>query len=146
MQVASTISTSATPASRFGDTADLIARITLALLFVFSGADKLFFHSAGAVEYMRAVGLPLAGALVYPVGLLEFIGGLLLAFGYRTRIAAGVLAAFTVVATLLFHAFWAAPADQAVLQTIMFWKNLAIFGGLLLVVVHGSGRLSLGRG
>jgi len=144
MQVASTIN-AATPASRFGDTADLVARITLALLFVFSGADKLFLHTAGAVEYMRVVGLPLPGFLVYPVGLVELVGGLLLAFGYRAKIAAGVLAAFTVVATLFFHAFWASPADQAVLQTIMFMKNLAIFGGLLLVVIHGSGRWSLDR-
>jgi len=142
MQAASTVNP-ASSAGRFGDTADLVARVTLALLFVFSGADKLFFHTAGAVEYMQAVGLPLSSLLVYPVGLVEFAAGLLLAFGYRARLAAAVLAAFTVVATLLFHAFWAAPADQAVLQTIMFMKNLAIIGGLLLVVVHGSGRLSL---
>jgi putative oxidoreductase len=143
MQVASTLSAPAS-ASRLSDTADLVARVALALIFIFSGADKLFFHTAGNVEYMQAVGLPLSSLLVYPVGLVELGAGLLLAFGYRAKIAAALLAAFTAVATLLFHAFWAAPADQAVLQTIMFMKNLAILGGLLLVVVHGSGRLSLG--
>ena len=135
-----------TTTPRLGDTAELIGRITLALVFVFSGADKLFFHTAANVAYMQAVGIPLAAALVYPTGLVEFFGGLLLAFGYQARIAAALLAAFTAAATLLFHNFWAAPADQAVLQMIMFLKNLAMFGGLLLVVVHGSGRLALNRG
>ena len=124
---------------------ELIARIALALIFVFSGADKLFIHTAGNVQYMQAVGLPLAGFLVYPTGLVELAGGILLAVGYQARIAAALLAAFTVAATLLFHNFWAAPADQAVLQMIMFMKNVAMFGGLLLVVVHGAGRLALNR-
>ena len=145
MQVASTIG-AAPSSTRLADIADLVARVTLALLFVFSGADKLFFHTVANAGYMQAVGIPLAGLLVYLAGLVEFAGGLLLAFGYQARIAAALLAAFTVVATLLFHNFWAAPADQAVLQMIMFMKNLAIFGGLLLVAVHGSGRLSLNRG
>ena len=128
---------------RAADVADLVARIALALLFVFSGADKLFLHTANNVQYMQAVGLPLAGALVYPTGLVELGGAILLAIGYHARLAAAVLALFTVAATLLFHNFWAAPADQAVLQMIMFMKNLAIVGGLLLVVVHGNGRLAL---
>jgi len=51
---------------------------------------------------------------------------------------------FTVAATLVFHQFWVAPADQAVLQTIMFLKNVAIFGGLLHVFAHGASRLKLG--
>jgi len=143
MQIASTINAGASSA-KVTDTADLVARITLAVIFVFSGADKLYFHTAGNVEYMHAVGLPLATLLVYPVGLVEFAGGLLLAVGYQARIAAALLAAFTVAATLLFHQFWVAPADQAVLQTVMFLKNVAIFGGLVHVFAHGSGRLKLG--
>ena len=144
MQIASTIDAGA-PAARLTDAADLVARVTLAVIFVFSGADKLFMHTAANAQYMQAVGLPLAGVLVYPAGLVEFAGGILLAVGYQARLAAAALAAFTVVATLLFHQFWAAaPADQAVLQTIMFLKNVAIFGGLLHVFAHGAGRLKLG--
>jgi len=143
VQIASTIDAGA-PAARLTDAADLVARVTLAVIFVFSGADKLFMHTAANAQYMQAVGLPLAGVLVYPAGLVEFAGGILLAVGYQARLAAAALAAFTVVATLLFHQFWAAPADQAVLQTIMFLKNVAIFGGLLHVFAHGAGRLKLG--
>ena len=138
--------TARTSAPQLGDTAELIGRITLALIFVFSGADKLFLHTAANVQYMQAVGLPLAGLLVYPTGLVELAGGVLLAVGYQGRLAAAALALFTVAATLLFHNFWAAPADQAVLQMIMFLKNVAMVGGLLLVIVHGAGRLALKRG
>ena len=146
MDLATTVTTRSAPSAGATDVTDLVARIALALIFVLSGADKLFLHTAANVQYMQAVGLPLAGGLVYPAGLVELAGGILLAIGYRARFAAAVLALFTVAATLLFHNFWAAPADQAALQTIMFMKNVAMIGGLLLVVVHGSGRLALNRG
>jgi putative oxidoreductase len=142
MELTSTVPVPA-PAAKAIDVTELVARITLALIFVFSGADKLFFHTAANVQFMQSVGIPMAGLLVYPTGLVEFAGGVLLAVGYQARIAAALLATFTIAATLLFHNFWAAPADQAVLQMIMFLKNVAMFGGLLLVVVHGSGRLAL---
>lgn len=143
MPIASIIN-AAPSSAKLTDAADLVARITLGVVFVFSGADKLFIHTAGNVQYMQAVGLPLAGVLVYAAGLAEFAGGILLALGYQARVAAVLLAAFTVAATLLFHQFWAAPAEQAVLQTIMFLKNVAIFGGLLHVFARGTGRLKLG--
>ena len=146
MELTSTAASTSAPTARAADVTELVARITLALIFVFSGADKLFFHTAANVAYMQAVGLALAGLLVYPTGLVEFAGGILLAVGYQARLAAAALALFTVAATLLFHNFWAAPADQAVLQMIMFLKNMAMSGGLLLVIVHGAGRLALKRG
>src|SRR5258706_9473436 len=101
MQITSTMN-AATSTARLTDVADLVARISLAVIFVFSGADKLFIHPAANVQYMQAVGLPLSGLLVYPAGLAEFGGGILLAVGYQTRIPAPALAGFTRAATLLF--------------------------------------------
>src|SRR5258706_15214136 len=143
MQITSTMN-AATSTARLTDVADLVARISLAVIFVFSGADKLFIHPAANVQYMQAVGLPLAGLLVYPAGLVEFGGGILLAVGYQTRIAAAALPVFTVAANPLFHQFWVAPAGQALLPTILFLKNLAMVGGLLHVVAYGHGRLAAG--
>ena len=70
---------------------------------------------------------------------------LLLVLGWKARWAAAVLFVFTALAALLFHNFWTVPADQAQIQMIMFMKNIAIMGGLLFVVLHGSGKLSLGK-
>jgi len=55
------------------------------------------------------------------------------------------LAAFTVLASLLFHDFWSLPADKQMIDRLMFMKNLAITGGLLMVFACGPGALSLDR-
>ena len=125
------------------DGADLAARVALAAIFIWSGIGKLFLGTAGNVAYMQAYHVPLAGLLVYGAGLAELAGGLALAAGYRTRVAALVLGLFTLLVTPIFHNFWAVPADQALNQTIHFMKNLALVGGLLHVVAHGAGGLSL---
>ena len=127
------------------DGADLLARITLAAIFIWSGLDKLVLHTAGNVGYMQAYHVPFASILVWPAGLFELGGGLLILAGWQARTAALVLALFTGFVALIFHNFWAVPADQALNQTIHFMKNAAIFGGLLHVFAHGSGRLSIDR-
>ena len=63
----------------------------------------------------------------------EVAGGLALIAGYRVRIAALALAAFTLVASVFFHAYWAAPADQAFMQQLLFFKNIGVIGGLLVL-------------
>jgi len=144
MQSVSTVETAAGVAvGRWNDVAELAARIALAAIFIMSGADKLFVHTAQTVQMMQAYGVPLAGLLVYPAGIVELAGGLALAVGFRARQAALLVALFTAVVTPIFHAFWAVPADQAVLQMIEFMKNLAIFGGLLHVAARGIGRFAL---
>jgi putative oxidoreductase len=47
------------------------------------------------------------------------------------------------MAVLFFHNFWAVPPDEAQIQMINFMKNISMMGGLLYVVVHGSGSFSL---
>ena len=69
----------------------------------------------------------------------------MLVLGWRARWAALALIVFTVAATLIFHAYWSVPADQVTNQQNEFAKNLAIVGGLLLVLAHGSGRYTLDR-
>jgi putative oxidoreductase len=146
MQSVSTVQTAAGVAvGRWSDVAELAGRIALAAIFIMSGADKLFAHTAQTVQMMEAYRVPLAGLLVYPAGIVELAGGLALAVGFRARQAALLLALFTVAVTPIFHGFWALPADQAVLQMIEFMKNLALFGGLLHVAARGIGHFALQR-
>ena len=67
--------------------------------------------------------------------------GLLAGFG--TRVAALVLAVFTVAASVIFHAYWAVPAEAQMVQQLMFFKNIAVVGGLLVLAAHGAGGWSL---
>jgi putative oxidoreductase len=114
--------------------ADLMGRILLAAIFVDAGVSKIGAY-AGTQGYMESAGVP--GALLPAVIALEALGGIALILGYRTRIVALALAAFTIVAAFLFHN---AP-DQ--MQQAMFMKNLAITGGLLILASRGSGSWSL---
>jgi putative oxidoreductase len=120
----------------------LIGRILLAVLFVPAGFSKIGGF-AGTVGYATAMGLPLPTVGVAAALVIELFGGLALLIGYRTRVAAIALAVFTLVASFFFHAYWAVPAEQQMVQQLMFFKNIAIVGGLLAFAAFGAGGFSL---
>lgn len=114
-----------------------LGRLLLAAIFLISGLGKLAAPAA-TIGYIGTAGLPLP-QLGYAVALVvEIGGGLLMLVGFQTRIAAWVLAAFTLVAAVTFHHDF---ADQN--QMIHFLKNLAITGGFLQVAAFGAGRFSV---
>ena len=116
-------------------TGQLIARIFLAQIFLLSGIFKIGGY-AGTQGYMEAMGIP--GMLLPLVIALEIGGGLALIAGWQTKWVSLALAGFTLVAAVIFHNNL---ADQ--MQQIMFMKNIAITGGLLLLAIHGAGSYSL---
>jgi len=85
--------------------------------------------------------MPELGAVIAIV--VEVLGGLALIAGFGTRVAALVLAVFTLVATVFFHAYWAVPAEMQMVQQLMFFKNIAVVGGLLVLAAFGAGGWSL---
>lgn len=113
----------------------LLGRAGLSLIFIISGWGKIAGYAA-TQGYMEAMGVP--GALLPLVIALELGGGLAILAGAFTRWSALALAAFSVVAALIFHADFADP-----MQAISFWKNVAIGGGFLLLAAHGPGQLSV---
>ena len=118
------------------------ARVLLALMFVLGGLSK-FAAIGGTAGYIASKGLPMPTVLALAAAVLEFGGGLALMLGYRTRSAALALFVFTLLASLLFHNFWTLPADQQMMQQLMFMKNLSVAGGLLLLFSFGAGAASL---
>lgn len=120
----------------------LAGRLLLALLFLPAGVGKLTGF-AGTVGYISSVGLPMPQVAAAIAVAIEIVGGAALVFGYRTRLAALVLAAFTLVASLSFHAYWAMPADQQMIPQLLFTKNIAIVGGLLILAAFGAGAWSM---
>lgn len=115
-------------------TTDLAGRVLLATLFLIAGLPKIGAY-AGTQAYMASAGVP--GGLLPVVIALEVLGAIALVVGYRTRLAAYLLAGFTLLSALLFHR---AP-DQ--MQQVMFLKNLAIAGGLLVLAARGAGAWSM---
>lgn len=104
----------------------LAGRALMSAIFITAGIGKLGAY-AGTQGYMESVGLP--GALLPLVILLEIGGGLAILLGWKTRIAAFLLAGFSLLSALIFHNNF---ADQ--IQSIMFMKNLAMAGGFLFLV------------
>ena len=127
------------------DWAALLGRILLSVLYVDAGFGKITGF-AGAVGYIRSAGWPMPEVATVGAIVVELVGGLMLAAGYKARWVALALAAFTIAAAFGFHAFWEFPAAQQRMQYIQFWKNVSIAGGMLMVFALGPGRLSVDRG
>ena len=113
----------------------VIARMMLGHLFLIAGWQKIGGYE-GTQGYMESVGVP--GMLLPLVILLELGAGLAIIIGWQTKLAAAALALFTIASAVLFHHNF---SDQ--MQTIMFMKNIAISGGLMLLAVYGAGACSL---
>lgn len=126
------------------DVVALVGRILLAALFVPAGFGKLMGF-AGTVGYIASVGLPVPQVAAVVAILVELGLGLALLVGFKTRWAAVGIALFTLVATISFHNYWAMAADKAFVNQLMFFKNIAVIGGLLVVAAFGPGRLSIDK-
>ena len=113
----------------------VVARILLAHIFVLAGISKITGY-AGTQGYMEMMGVP--GMLLPLVIILELGGGLALIAGWQTKWTAYALAGFSVISAVIFHSNL---GDQ--MQMILFMKNFAMAGGLLLLAEHGAGAYSL---
>ena len=116
----------------------LASRLLLAALFLPAGIGKITGF-AGTVGYISSVGLPMPTV----AAAVEVLGALALIFGFGTRLAALALAIFTLVASFFFHAYWSLPADQQMMQQLMFFKNVGVTGGLLALAAFGAGGWSV---
>lgn len=119
-----------------------LGRLLLAVLFIGAGVSKISGFD-GTADYIAAYGLPMPSVLAVLTIVLEIGAGIAILVGYQTRIAAFLLAGFTLLAGIIFHAYWAVPADQAYMQQLLFMKNVSIAGGLLLLVAMGAGAWSV---
>ena len=112
-----------------------VGRLFLALIFIIMGFSKLGSFAA-TQGWMESAGVP--GVLLPAVIALEILGGLAILVGWRTRIVALLLAGFSLLTAIVFHADF---ADQN--QFIAFLKNVALAGGFLMLVAQGAGSFSL---
>ena len=124
--------------------AAFLGRIFLALIFVVSGVGKITGY-AGTAAVMASKGLPMVDILLPLTIAVELGGGLLLALGWKARWAAAALFLFLIPTTLIFHQFWGIDPKLVQMQKIHFLKNVAIMGGMLMVIAIGAGAWSVDR-
>lgn len=117
------------------NTALLIARIFMALLFIMAGFGKLG-NVEGFAGFMASGGVP--AFLAWPVILFEILAGLTILAGFMTRPAALALAAFCLASGLLYHFD---PSDQNQMNNLL--KNIALAGGYIALAIVGAGKFSV---
>jgi len=127
------------------DVTDLIGRIFLSAIFIFEAIDTILYIEKTKAT-MDQYGLTWnQNLLIYGTIFLLLGGGLMVLLGYRSTFGALLLLLYWVPVTFLVHDFWNYPKDQLRLQSILFMKDVAIIGGLLMLAGKGSGRYSMKR-
>jgi len=115
----------------------LFGRICLCLIF-FNGAIGNFTTFSETQAGMAEMGLPIPGLLLAGNIIFQLVGAISLLIGFKVPLGAVILIIFLIPTTLIFHDFWVNPDE-----TIAFFKNLGLIGGLLLLIVTGAGAVSL---
>ena len=134
-----------------------LARIFLSSIFLAAAIKKIFYwddaekdllsalcdwqtysgHLLSMQECMASL-MPWSSVLLILGTAFELFGSLMVLFGYKEKIGACLLILLLVPATFVFHPFWFMEGQAYEIQTAMFFKNLAILGGLMLIVLYGA--------
>jgi putative oxidoreductase len=111
----------------------ILGRALLSAIFILSGLGKLP-HFNDVAGMMAQKGIPLASLALAITLLIEIGGGLMVLTGFKARYAALVIALWLIPVTLVFHHFWGIPEAAKQDQIVNLLKNVAIMGGLLILV------------
>jgi len=127
------------------DIIDLIGRICIALISLFEAYDSIYYFRQtklimATFHITWNQDILLSGAIF-----LLILGGILVLIGYRSSFGAILLLLYWIPVTFIAHSFWNDPVELRRVESIQFMKNIAIIGGMLIVLVNGSGNFSVKR-
>ena len=121
--------------AKFDDSVLLVSRLLLAWLFVHEGVALAAYFGIAA-EIMAKMGVP--SFLLIATIALQLLAGIAIAIGWQARLGAAVLGLFCLLTAVLFHRNFAVHDEL-----LHFEKDLAIAGGMFVLLVHGAGRWSI---
>ena len=130
------------------DIYDLIGRILISIIFYFEAYDKIFYMTPTKASMTEYGILWQQNLLIYGSGFCLILGATLIALGYRSGLGAVLIMLYWIPLTFILDKFWEIPmVDHEMRRNVSlhFMKNIAIVGGLLLLLVNGSGRYSVKR-
>jgi putative oxidoreductase len=122
---------------------DLLGRILLSCIFIFEAYDSIAFMGKTKLAMTKYGLTDNQDVLLYGAIFLLVMGGLMLLLGYRSTLGSVMLIAYWAPVTFLVHDFWNSPHDEVRIESVLFMKNIAIIGGLLMVMANGSGKYSI---
>ncbi len=127
------------------DFIDLLGRIFISLIFFWEAYDSIAFFDS-VKRTMTNYGITWnQDFLLITVIVFLIIGGLFILIGYKAPIGAILLLIYWIPVTFMVYSFWNDPVSERRMASILFMKNMAIIGGLLMIVVNGAGRFSIKR-
>lgn len=127
------------------DSFDLLARTMIATISLFEAFTTIQFMSR-TKQTMLEYGLSwYPDFLIYFTAFTLLVGGVFLLIGYRPALAVTLLLLYWVPVTLIVYSFWNDPPSVRNIQAIHFMKNIAFIGGMIHILVHGTGRYSIRR-
>lgn len=133
-----------TPGKSFEPWLLLLSRICFASLFLPDAVRKLMTMDAFQ-HSLAARGVPAAEIVAWVAAIAALIGSIGVLIGFRTRAAAFLLIAFTIIATVLAHRFWELQGRQQVTDSLQFFHNCALVGAFILLILRGPGPISVDR-
>jgi len=124
---------------------DLLGRILISAIFIFEATDSIMFADKTKMT-MAEYGITWRPDLLLYTSIVALvIGAILLLIGYRIRFGVWLLLLYWIPVTFIVYSFWNDPATVQRLHAILFMKNIAIAGGLLMIAAHGGGKYSVQR-
>ncbi len=127
------------------DIADLVARIFIAFLFFYEAVDSILFFD-DTLETMSAYGINWNQEILLSImiGFL-IIGATSVLIGYYANIGAFFLLIYWAIFTFTVYSFWNDPVELRRVNVLMFMRNLALCGGIMILMLNGSGKYSVRR-
>lgn len=127
------------------DMVDLLGRIFISMIFLYEAYDSIVFFNS-TKKTMTEYGLVWQQDTLLVLSIIGLIlGGLFVLIGFQARLGAAMLMIYYAVVTFTLYSFWDDPQPLQRINAIHFMKNMAIIGGLLIIMVNGSGRYSVKR-
>ncbi len=125
------------------DYIDLLGRLLLGFLFSHEAYDMIAYL-VDTKERMSRYGLTWRQEeLVYVAVAILVLGSVLLIIGYRSKLAATLLLSYWVPITFIVYPFWNAPPPEGRELALRFMENMAVAGGLLMILAHGTGGFAV---
>ena len=124
---------------------DLLGRILISAIFIFEAIDSILFADKTKMT-MAEYGITWRPDFLLYLSIVALvIGAIMLLIGYRIRFGVWLLLLYWLPVTFIVYSFWNDPVTTQRLNAILFMKNIAIAGGLLMIAAHGGGKYSIQR-
>lgn len=122
----------------------LVGRMMFGGFFVVSGLRHLL--NVGEMKgYAASKGVPAPALAVVGTGLMLLGGGLSVLLGYWPEVGLWLLIVFLLTGAFKMHNYWAVPEEEKAAEEVNFWKNIALAGAALMMLMGvGDWPYSLG--